>query len=84
MASNAGTLIGDTLTLYTIYDHPRDYPDHVVVRWHWVEDGRIVTGPGCCWVCDSVGQARSALRRQGLTSLGRHPKDDATIVETWI
>lgn len=70
------------LALFSIYNHPRDYPDNVVVRRHWA------TIPASCdpepfVVADSLEEARRSLP-PGLHNLGRDPRDDPAIVETWI
>jgi len=70
--------------IYVVYDHPRDFPDRYVCRRQWAcADGTIE--------CDKEAMAstelepiRVALRALGLTCVGRHPDDDAVIVETWL
>lgn len=65
---------------YTIYDHPRDFPDHVVIRM-WF--GSNFPHPYVC-ILDTIEEARAMLEEDGLYCLGRDPSDDPAIVETWI
>jgi len=65
-------------SLYVIYDHPRDFPDHWVVRvWH----GEIPRGDGVLF--DSLEEARASLP-PGATNLHREPGDDSAIAECWV
>src|SRR5258708_31588843 len=76
------TFVDQQLSMYTIYDHPLDYPDHFVVR-RW-EIGASTTTP-----TDDVQLARTLEGARQLVPVGcaplpRHEADDATIVETWV
>lgn len=68
--------------LFTIYDHPKDYPDFFVVR-QWEADAN-----GCrpkAWF--RIGKTIEAVREYlpfGVTLIGRDPSDDPVIAETWI
>lgn len=83
---------GGGLEMWTIFDHPADHPDRVVVR-------RFVVGPapategrpagihsGDAHLCASVSEARKWLagERPGLACLSRSPEDDPSVVETWL
>lgn len=73
----------DSLVTWTIYDHPKDFPNHVVVRpWEVVSGGHIEPGPQ--WLCESLEQARELLAPLRLHRLDRQPEDDPTIMETWL
>lgn len=75
-----------SLNIWTVYDHPADFPHSYVAR-------RYEVGPGGP---DGTGHAtgdivqgelsiiRESFRRCGLTRLPRDPNDDATIVEIWL
>lgn len=69
-----------TLTLWTVYDHPKDYPDGFIARMHEASGGptnRTHTG--------TLKELREIFRRAGLFRImARHPDDDAKIVETWL
>jgi len=73
---------------HTIYNRPKDLPDHYVVRgWKAMPDGTVqhklvamVAPP------TEVGLAllRDGLTYMGLTNIGRQPEDDPVILESWI
>ena len=70
------------LLLYTIYEHPTDYPDGYVVRRWLVEAGAPPTPLGAhrAPTLDAV----RALLPPGLARLPRELEDDPVIVETWL
>jgi hypothetical protein len=74
-----------TMSLFTIYDHPKDFPDHFVVRRFTVDKrGAIATGDR--WNCENIDAARAVIRDllPGAICFARSPEDDAVIVETWL
>jgi hypothetical protein len=69
--------------MHIIYDHPRDYPDHFVVR-RWFIDFKGVSAerrPLC--VCETLEQARKSIP-MGCVCFKRNAGDDPVIVETWM
>jgi hypothetical protein len=66
------------LEMFVIYDHPKDYPGHFVVR-RWV--GNKPTQD--CAIADSLEIARTEVP-PGLHRLPYQPGEDGVIVETWI
>lgn len=70
-------------TVYTIYEKPKDYPDHIVLRKWTVDHSTGKAYPGPVEVCDSLAEARSKIPR-GFHNMRRMPGDDHTIVESWI
>lgn len=80
------------LTLFTIYDHPKDYPNSWVVRRSYVpppgEDG---DGDGFEPIHDlhpwslkaTLDEARDSIP-PGLAVVDRHPGDDPVIKEVWL
>lgn len=72
--------------LYTIYDHPSDYPEHFVARrWSLVgnqDPARPDPGPVVA-IGLTLDEVRGLLPR-GLTCIGRDAGDDPVIVETWL
>lgn len=72
------------LTLWTIYDRPRDHPDKVVVRGHDVIPKGGVRARAEAALFDNVEAARAWAIKHGLWCLGRMPEDEAQIVESWI
>lgn len=66
--------------MWTLYDHPQDYPNHFVVRTSW--------GP---WherralLADTLELARLAVSMEGGEyRLVRDPLDDPKILESWL
>ena len=68
-----------SLSLWTIYDHPRDYPRSYVARRFELDQptGEHMVSP-------DIASLRDEMMRRGLTCLMRDPTDDACIVETWL
>lgn len=71
------------LTLYTVYDSPRDAPGLIVVRAHRVDNGHCTPSQDALQFLD-LTEARMHLHRLGLFNMGRHERDDPAILETWI
>lgn len=67
---------------FTIYDHPRDYPDKFVVRAFAIFPGEVLAS-GECILCDTLEEAREKIP-PGLICLPRAEGDDPVIVEVWI
>lgn len=73
------------LTLYTIYDHPIDFPDHFVVRAYFIYSGNTEPVPDrFVKLYKDLESARERLRQMGLYRIPRDPSDKQAIVETWI
>ena len=72
--------------MWTIYDHPRDYPDSWVAR-RWEVGGKTrVPAPiatSDMFVADTLEELR-ALLPPGLVCLNRLPLDDAKVKEVWV
>lgn len=71
------------LPMWTIYDHPTDYPYDFVAR-RWLAEaagprptGEILVGP-------SLEGLRGALAHMGLVCMPRNHGDDPKIVEVWL
>jgi hypothetical protein len=75
-------IVDETLSQYAIYDHPRDFPDHFVVREWRVHDGQVYPAEDC-WLTNTLEEAR-ALIPSGMYNFGRFPTDDPVILEVWI
>lgn len=72
------------LSMLVVYQQPRDYPRHVVVREQWAKnDGTIDSAfTGCLY--DTFDEAMAACEALGLTFLMRHPNDDPPIRGVWL
>lgn len=76
----------EVLRLYVIFDHPLDFPEHVVISLQMVPmggDGRVFRDPHVL-AFETLDDARAWCARRGLCCLPRDPEDDPKIVETWI
>lgn len=67
------------LILWTIYDHPKDFPNTFVARaWNMDQPtDQLIIAP-------SLEELREIMVSWGLSCLTRNPEDDPCIVETWI
>jgi hypothetical protein len=74
--------MSENLDMWTVYDHPRDYPDKYVARRCTVGRGGL-TMTNDMFVADTINEVRSLLPL-GLFCLPRDPKDDPCIVEVWL
>jgi hypothetical protein len=72
-----------TLQMWTVYDHPRDFPNSYVARCFDV-DGSGPRATDNIMVSPSLDALRDMLAARGLTALCRSPEDDPKIVETWL
>lgn len=74
--------MGQTLTIWTIYERPQDYPDGYVVRpWIIGRDG--IPHPGAGIQAGDLATARAAIP-DGLIRMERADDDEPQILETWI
>lgn len=71
------------LGIWTVYDHPRDYPQGFIARLHEVHPGyevatdHVITSP-------TLAAVRAELEALHLTRIGRAAGDDPVIVESWL
>jgi hypothetical protein len=74
----------DPLSIWTVYDHPKDFPNTFVARrfecWKVLEPvptGDLIISP-------DLPSLRQQLHERGLTCLPRNAGDDPKIIESWI
>ena len=71
--------------IYTVYDHPTDYPDDYVVRTWYTEDKTEPTPNTELFIKDkSIEVVREKLSSMGLVCIDREKYDDEKILETWL
>lgn len=72
----------DALHIWTIYDHPTDFPSGFIARLYTVtaEGGKPTSA---CYTGDTLDEVRAKIP-QGLYNMGRQPEDDSKIVESWL
>lgn len=74
---------GEPLPMWTIYDHPSDYPNNFVARQIMVyRDGSQTTTQ--IMICPHLYILREEMVVRGLTCIGRQSQDDPVIVEVWL
>lgn len=74
----------DALTIWTLYDNPKDYPGMFVLReWAITGGDEPQPLPGT-FVAPRIETLRSQMEGMGLTCLPRSPGDEPHIVECWI
>ena len=73
----------DSLIIWTVYDHPLDFPFGFVARAHRIEPGTS-TPTDQAFSANTLEAVRNALTGMGLTRIERSPDDDPVIVESWI
>lgn len=71
--------MADAVTIWVVYDHPKDYPAHYVARKF---EGEMATPR--VMLSRSLGSIRDRLRDEGLVQLARDQNDDEKILETWL
>jgi hypothetical protein len=72
------------LNVWTVYDHPRDFPDNFVARRFETGGGEpepVVTSDV---LVGDLKTMRETFEQAGLVCLMRSEGDDAKIVETWM
>ena len=74
---------GETLSMWTVYDRPKDYPTLFVARRSELRSlGKIATTEDLR-LAETLDDVRAKLP-PGLYRLDRMPGDDAKIVEVWL
>lgn len=72
----------DGLSMWTVYDHPKDFPQHYVARC-FIVDAVGVTPTGVVLFANTLEELRAILPRD-LYRMRRFEQDDANIVEVWL
>lgn len=72
------TLAAGFVPMFVIYDKPKDFPEHIVVRlWSAAKPTPYA------WKFGNVDDARDAIPAR-LSCIPRHIHDETQIVETWL
>lgn len=74
----------EVLYIYTIYDHPLDYPSTYVIRRDSILAGQAVRDPDYNFENPDLAICREEMMKMGLTCLNRQQDDDPVILESWI
>jgi hypothetical protein len=68
---------------WTIYDHPKDFPDKFAARM-WVSVGGEVAWTDNVVLSEDVDLLRDYFSRTGRARFLRSSEDDPVIMESWI
>lgn len=74
----------DGLAVWTIYDHPLDFPDSYVARQWLVGETGLQATANVVQSQDLEVLRTMMLVDLGLTCLPRSPEDDPKVVESWV
>jgi hypothetical protein len=83
LPSRRPTPTGAILTVWVIYDHPKDFAHGYVLRAQWAMADGAIKADEVAWYADVPDKLRAILP-PGLVQLARHPNDDAAVLETWL
>jgi len=75
------------LDMWTVYDHPRDFPNVFVARrWYIDMSGSAakIVATDDTLEANTLHMLRVTLMQMGKTCLHRMPGDDPKIVEVWV
>ena len=72
------------ISMWTVYDHPEDFPTLFVARRIDVHSGGIVVMTADIITSTHLKYIRRDLREMGLVPIDRHEKDEPHIVEVWL
>jgi hypothetical protein len=72
----------DKLKIYTVYDHPKDYPNNYVIRGYTIDGKPLPDEEPLLFTNLDVG--RQLMEAAGKTRISRAPEDDPCIVESWL
>jgi hypothetical protein len=77
--------MSDVMAMWTVYDHPSDYPDKWVAR-KWLVDGSGTCPTDEVLIASSLENIRELLQilHPGVTRICRDGSDDPCIAEVWI
>ena len=76
----------EALSIFTVYENPRDYPGSFVVRRFYVDGSSVQHAALPLVVTDTLDEARAAIRRAHPVAvcMARNDGDEPQIVESWI
>jgi hypothetical protein len=81
--ANKAALDRGILSMWTVYDHPKDFPDNFIARRSEIGSGEPLPVMTADVVTGNLDLIRKSMEMCGLYCLSRDPSDDPVIVETW-
>ena len=82
LMSNADAAKRGALTIWTVYDRPKDHPDGFIARRFEIDRGQTIATARHAGR-QPRGNPRGVLRA-GLTKLSRQAGDEPKIIESWV
>jgi len=73
-----------SMTMWVLYDHPRDCPDAYVAREWLFERDRVIPTESVIKAPELETLREIMLTQMGKTCLPRNPTDDPVIIESWV
>lgn len=73
----------DALVMWTVYDHPSDFPNNIVARKILITAGEVKFTSEVI-LSNNIERIRRGMHQLGFTQLPRNEDDDPIIVETWV
>jgi hypothetical protein len=70
------------LTIWTVYDRPRDHPTGFIARRFEIDDGKA--SPTGTTLTGPLDLIRESFTSAGLVRLPRDASDEPQVVESWI
>lgn len=84
-AEQARRMMSNELPMWTVYDHPLDYPSGYIARkWIVAPDHSEPIRTNEVVTHTDLYELRELMINRGLMCLARSPEDDPAIVETWL
>lgn len=73
----------DGLTIWVIFDRPKDYPEYFVARKFIYKDGGM-QATSLIFKNKEIENIRTNFRAKGFSPIPRQVDDDPVIIESWI
>lgn len=71
------------IQMFTIYDHPKDYPGCYIAR-KWLIGPGSVNATTDIIIGTDVSKIREKIKKLGFSRIPRSVNDDPVILETWM
>jgi hypothetical protein len=82
LMASADAIKRGALSIWTIYDRPRDHPEGFIARRFEVADGEPTATKDT--ICGKLEDIQQAFWKAGLVKLSRNDDDEPQIVENWL
>lgn len=76
--------MSDKLYIYTLFDHPADYPNEYVIRRFLIEAGKSTPEKELFFRSENLKACRVKMIEMGLYRMQADIQDDPVILETYI